>query len=157
VRTTAANMPMTSRCKIDSIDDARGATAPSPTNAGGPVMADLNFLLGLSLPPGESGANSGSPGPWGWPGLADLSCWSTERLMSGAVPVSCTGLRYSHSATLAGGLKVDKWSRRSCPSESTGDGPGDNRYYIATYRKCQCLLESFRVWAEYNLMLYRRP
>lgn len=141
-------MPMTSRCETLDVDSGV-VTAPSATNAGGPVMVDLNFLLGLSSPPpGESGANSGFPSPWGWPGLADPSCWSTERLMSGAVPVSCTGLRYSHSATLAGGLKVDKWSRRSCPSESAGDGPGDNRYYILIYTY-QCLLESFRVWAEY--------
>ena len=74
---------------------------------------DVLFFTGLVAGPDGDGFGSG-PSPWGWPSLADPSCWNTESLMAGAVPVSCTGLRYSHSATLAGSLTVDKWTRRSC-------------------------------------------
>jgi hypothetical protein len=89
---------------------------------------DVLFFTGLVAGPveklgGRDGFGSG-PSPWGWPSLADPSCWNTESLMAGAVPVSCTGLRYNHSATLAGSLTVDKWTRRSCEGQHGSDAGG---------------------------------
>eukprot|EP01046_Picozoa_sp_COSAG06_P059844 COSAG06_NODE_12518_length_1369_cov_2.780315_2_plen_165_part_01 len=78
------------------------------------MASDLGFgWLGLVALSRDGFEHLGTD-PWGWPSLADPSCWNIESLMAGAVPVSCTGLRYSHSATLAGSLTVDKWTRRSC-------------------------------------------
>lgn len=78
------------------------------------MVPDLLFATGF-VPLSEAKAKQTRAGmPWGWPNLYDASCWNTEMLMAGAVPVSCTGLRYSHSSTLAGSLAVDKWTRRSC-------------------------------------------
>jgi hypothetical protein len=87
------------------------------------VASDVLFFTGLVGAPGGHGFGSG-PSPWGWPSLADPSCWNTESLMAGAVPVSCTGLRYNHSATLAGSLTVDKWTRRSCEGRHGSDAGG---------------------------------
>lgn len=110
------NVPLISKCHVEPLDYDYNGDHPLPRDSHGrPVVGDVGpTLIGfVAAGPGSGGGGTGNP--WGTPALFDDICWNSETLMSGSVPVSCTGLRYSHSATLAGDLTVDKWSRRSCP------------------------------------------
>lgn len=110
------------------------------------MAADLLSLTNFVVISANDSQRFKEPNPWGLPSLADPSCWNTvwksasflvlslclsqasiklrisgrfqENMMAGSVPVSCTGLRYSHSASFAGALTVDKWTRRSCDDGS---------------------------------------